>query len=96
MQSGSNCMQEHALPEDEDESLPDALDAGNAEELASMPSESPDMQSATSPSGRGLQVQWRWSLEGHPEQGVTCMAWNQVYTRSWFPIQIILPECLLQ
>ena len=75
-------MQEHALledeDEDEDENMTEPPVAGNAESLADAPSQSPEVQSATSPSGIGLKVQWRWPQKSHPEQGVTCMAWNQV------------------
>ena len=72
-------MQEHALPEDDgDEDVPEPPEGDSAQDPAGLSSQSPDVQSAAAKGGPGLQVQWRWSQDSHPEQGVTCMAWNQV------------------
>ena len=87
---GGNCPQEHPLLDDEDDS--DYPDGDNAQGPAESSNQSPNSQSAASTGGLGLQVQWRWSQESHPDQGVTCMAWNQVSSRRLIPFAYNIRE----
>lgn len=72
-------VQDYALPDEDDEAPPEPPPGeDDAQGLADTPGQSPVAQSASSRTGVGLQVQWRWAQQSHPEQGVTCMAWNEV------------------
>ena len=71
-------MQEHEVPDDDDATESEPPNGGEADGRTELSEQSPDAQLAASHGRLGLQVQWRWSQEGHPEQGVTCMAWSQV------------------
>ncbi len=70
-------VQEHPLPEDDDEV---AGAPGDCTDEVPGPScgQDLDAQVPSSKGGHGLELLWHWSQGAVQEHSVTCMAWNQV------------------